>query len=180
MSMSVTCSQARPCLCTRYKQGHVRVGGGYVGWSDQSLPLDTGVNLHAGDTITATQDLTGFQMRPESPIGVQVVTTLPSAMRFRDDPYVCGEAVWVLNYSLLRTRRRVLHNAAAQALAVKAEPETLVYHHTAAGNTDEAIHAWPGRREGFAARRTGRSLGSLRESSGVAVRDSGFRFAGSA
>ncbi len=44
--------------------------------------------------------------------------------------------------SLLRTRRRALHNAAAQALAVKAEPETLAYHHTAAGNADQASRAW--------------------------------------
>jgi class 3 adenylate cyclase/tetratricopeptide (TPR) repeat protein len=44
--------------------------------------------------------------------------------------------------SLLRSRRRALHNAAARALGDQSEPEMLAYHHGAAGNLDQASRAW--------------------------------------
>ncbi len=66
--------------------------------------------------------------------------------------------------SLLRVRRRALHNAAAQALTDKSDPATLAYHHAGAGNLEAASRAWQAAGDAAARR------GSLTEASTLYAR----------
>src|SRR5262249_15734851 len=74
-----------------------RIGGGVATWSDQVFPLDQGIQLLAGASISATQSQDGAISMP-SPAPVQIQSTPPmvAAVLCPTHVYVSGQALQLL------------------------------------------------------------------------------------
>ena len=70
------------------------IGGGVATWSDQAFPLNSGVQLTAGQTITATQTQDGQTSQPSSaPLQVQSNPEAVGAVALASHIYQCGQAL---------------------------------------------------------------------------------------
>jgi hypothetical protein len=71
------------------------VGSGLASWSDQVFPLNAGVTLKAGHSVTATQTSSGQPSPASAPVIVQNKPPVIGSVACETHIYECGQCLWL-------------------------------------------------------------------------------------